>query len=75
MYYTFNGAGSFEVFHAQDYPDAVDSVSGWYWWACFPGCLPDSEEPEGPFDSIDEAIGHALFLGPDKAGYLDGMVG
>ncbi len=24
---------------------------GWYWWACFPGCLPDSD-PHGPF--IDE---------------------
>ena len=21
---------------------------GWYWWAIFPGCIPDSE-PSGPF--------------------------
>ena len=27
---------------------------GWYWWACFPGCLPDSD-PTGPFDSRREA--------------------
>lgn len=28
---------------------------GWYWWACFPGCLPDGE-PMGPFDSEAEAL-------------------
>ena len=28
---------------------------GWYWQACFPGCLPDGE-PSGPFDSEREAI-------------------
>jgi hypothetical protein len=33
--------------------DPLDS--GWYWWSCFPGCLPDSE-PMGPFDSEIEAI-------------------
>lgn len=29
--------------------------AGWYWWSCFPGCLPDSD-PFGPFDSEREAI-------------------
>ena len=29
--------------------------SGWYWWPCFPGCLPDGD-PVGPFDSKMEAI-------------------
>ena len=28
--------------------------SGWYWWACFPGCLPEGD-PSGPFSSEDEA--------------------
>lgn len=28
---------------------------GWYWQACFPGCLPDGE-PNGPFASEREAI-------------------
>ena len=28
---------------------------GWYVWACFPGCLPDSA-PEGPYESKDAAI-------------------
>jgi hypothetical protein len=31
---------------------------GWYWWACTPGCLPDSD-PYGPFDSITDAINDA----------------
>lgn len=30
----------------------------WYWWACFPGCLPDSE-PSGPFDTEAEALADA----------------
>ena len=29
--------------------------SGWYYWFCFPGCLPDSD-PYGPFDSEEEAL-------------------
>ena len=29
--------------------------TGWYYWYCFPGCLPDSE-PFGPFKSEEEAI-------------------
>ena len=28
--------------------------SGWYYWYCFPGCLPDSD-PIGPFATADEA--------------------
>lgn len=31
---------------------------GWYWWACLPGCLPDSD-PEGPFDSEEAALADA----------------
>lgn len=31
---------------------------GWYYWYCFPGCLPDSD-PIGPFDTEDEAIADA----------------
>lgn len=31
---------------------------GWFWWACFPGCLPDSD-PIGPFDSAQAAIDDA----------------
>lgn len=31
---------------------------GWYYWACFPGCLPDSD-PVGPFETEEEAISEA----------------
>jgi hypothetical protein len=27
---------------------------GWYWWACFPGCLPDGEA-FGPYETEAEA--------------------
>jgi len=32
--------------------------AGWYWWSCFPGCLPDSD-PFGPFDTEAEALADA----------------
>lgn len=46
-----------EVFHV-DARDAADSrkyggctnTVGWYYWSCFPGCLPDSDA-FGPFGS------------------------
>lgn len=28
---------------------------GWFYWYCFPGCMPDSEAV-GPFDSKDAAL-------------------
>ncbi len=31
------------------------SVGGWYWQACFPGCLPDGP-PMGPFASRADAL-------------------
>jgi hypothetical protein len=31
---------------------------GWYWWTCFPGCLPDSE-PCGPHATEAEALAEA----------------
>jgi hypothetical protein len=48
-----------EVFHV-DGPnyEALQLEAGWYWWACFPGCLPDGE-PCGPFATKDEAIADA----------------
>jgi hypothetical protein len=29
--------------------------AGWFWWSCFPSCIPDSD-PIGPFGSEREAI-------------------
>ena len=36
----------------------INSSPGWFWQACFPGCLPDGE-PNGPFDSEAEALAAA----------------
>jgi hypothetical protein len=35
-----------------------EMLTGWYFWYCFPGCLPDSE-PFGPYDTEAEAIAAA----------------
>jgi hypothetical protein len=32
--------------------------NGYYWWPCFPGCLPDSE-PIGPFKTYKQALASA----------------
>lgn len=32
--------------------------SGWYYWPCFPGCLPDGD-PVGPFATEAEALADA----------------
>ena len=46
-----------EVFEVKPGDDTGDHdlEPGWYWWACFPGCLPDSD-PCGPFDTATAAI-------------------
>jgi hypothetical protein len=41
--------------------EEVYAGEGWYWWSCFPGCLPDSDA-FGPFDSEAEAIENAQDL-------------
>jgi hypothetical protein len=59
--------GSFEVFAVSPMPDVRRSIvaeefnitePGWYWWACYPGCLPDGEAI-GPFDTEADAIADA----------------
>ena len=53
-----------EVFYLSQ--DEIDDLSrdseetelheqGWYFWSCFPGCLPDSD-PAGPYASEQLAI-------------------
>ncbi len=32
--------------------------TGWYWWTCSPGCLPNSEAM-GPFKTREEALANA----------------
>ena len=63
MYHSFiddsgNEYGSFEVFEgAGNFSYLSDTVypRGYYWWSCFPGCLPDSD-PVGPFKTESDAI-------------------
>jgi hypothetical protein len=43
--------------------------SGWCWWPCFPGCLPDSD-PQGPFDTEEEALEDARIVEVDRLGYF-----
>ena len=59
--------GSYEVFY-NDGSLLSDGCSdeccggwpeGWYWWARFPGCLPDGGAL-GPFDTEGEAENDAL---------------
>lgn len=54
--------GSFEVFWADGYSDEASDKGatepGWYWWACFPGCLPDGEAT-GPFATSQAAYDNA----------------
>lgn len=62
--------GSFEVFYVSpmvamynrqnaDHGDENTIYeSGWYWWACFPGCLPDGDW-SGPFNTEQAAINDA----------------
>jgi hypothetical protein len=38
--------------------DEEQITGGWYWWSCFPGCLPDSD-PMGPFDTKALALADA----------------
>lgn len=34
--------------------DELEIDGGWFYWYCFPGCLPDSE-PIGPYATAQEA--------------------
>ncbi len=53
----------FYVDHTQAARDTTEPMhdpmrAGWYWWSCFPGCLPDGD-PIGPFGSEAEALADA----------------
>lgn len=58
VFYFDGTAETIEATYAR-VPDAdVPIESGWYWWPCFPGCLPDGD-PIGPFDTEAEALADA----------------
>lgn len=51
---------SIEIFFADAQVAAdLEVEPGWYWWACLPGCLPDSDKPTGPFNTSDNALADA----------------
>ena len=70
--------GSFQVFwddsdipfgndpqNARNYGSDGETVKpGWYWWPCFPGCLPDGD-PIGPFASSRQAHKNADEWSPE----------
>jgi hypothetical protein len=43
-----------EAFGTMEAPWRFTNPPGWYWWACFPGCLPDGEA-FGPYETEAEA--------------------
>lgn len=38
--------------------DGDDLEPGWYWWSCFPGCMPNGDAC-GPFETEAEALADA----------------
>tara|TARA_R100001594_G_scaffold36962_1_gene66851 strand:+ start:61 stop:276 length:216 start_codon:yes stop_codon:yes gene_type:complete len=54
--------GSFEVFYYSDSTGLPTRIGpkGFYWWSCFPGCMPDNTDPSGPFKTHHEALEDAL---------------
>ena len=60
----YEASKEFPLMHvnSRDHSRAVEWIieeygdnAGWYWWSCFPGCLPDSA-PLGPFETQQEAV-------------------
>lgn len=49
---------TFEVFWADAGAYNGEAEAGWYWHACFAGCLPDGE-PVGPFATSQDAFNDA----------------
>lgn len=44
-----------EEYYAEDGGGNADDLVGWYYWSCFPGCMPDSS-PLGPYPSHRAAL-------------------
>jgi len=61
-----NQHGSFEIwwFDENDKQGEQDLLAGWYWWPCFPGCLPDGETV-GPFETSYMAYHDAVEQQPE----------
>ena len=55
------GGLPFVMPHEPGEPAMGIAEPGWYFWFCFPGCLPTSE-PEGPYKTEDDAVEEARLL-------------
>lgn len=40
------------------FDEVAGFAPGYYWWSCFPGCMPDGEAT-GPFDTQEAALADA----------------
>ena len=47
-----------EVETVDEFTVFYEHEAGWYWWPCFPGCLPDGD-PVGPFGTEELALSDA----------------
>ena len=56
--YALPDVETFRLDHTQESDDGALYGPGWYWHACMPGCLPDSD-PIGPFPSEQDALDDA----------------
>ena len=45
-----------EIFHSKNHDCELDD--GYYYWPCFPGCMPDGEA-NGPFPTLEAAVAAA----------------
>jgi hypothetical protein len=55
-----------EVWYETETMDlGFQSGEGWYWQACFPGCLPDGD-PVGPFETETDALADAQKDNPQE---------
>ncbi len=52
-----------EIFWSDDFVDDEGEArdAGFYYWFCFPGCMPDSD-PFGPYPTAEAALAEARDL-------------
>lgn len=55
MFFYSDPSKAHDIYHQPD-AEVFYQDDGWYFWFCFPGCLPDSNEPFGPFETEKAAI-------------------
>jgi len=54
-YFYHDGVNRSGEWNHPDYYGGEGAPEGWFWWPCFPGCLPDTD-PIGPFSTKRECI-------------------